>query len=146
LTEINENRIPQGTTLKVYRFIYRMGKPVGAHEIQRGLRLSSPSVSQYHIKRLLELGLIKQDSTGAGYYVDRLIFEGMIRLGRSVIPIQTAYAIFFLTTLVFMLTAFRINTVATPQFYLFALCVNICAVLTPTYNVIKALRNYKLER
>ncbi len=44
-SERDEEDVLKGTTLKVYRFIYRQGKPMGIHDVQRGLTLSSPSVA-----------------------------------------------------------------------------------------------------
>jgi len=52
--EKSEEDVLKGTTLRVYRLIYRQGRPMGVHDVQRGLQLSSPSVAQYHIKKLLE--------------------------------------------------------------------------------------------
>ena len=34
----------KGTTLRVYRCLYRAGTPMGIHDVQRALKLSSPSV------------------------------------------------------------------------------------------------------
>ena len=39
----------RGTTLSVYRFVFREGRPVGPHDVQRGLGLSSASVASYHL-------------------------------------------------------------------------------------------------
>ena len=70
----------RGTTLRIYRFMYREGRPLGLHEIQRALGLSSASIPQYHINKLIKAGLVKEDEGGSGYYVDRLVFENMIRI------------------------------------------------------------------
>ncbi|MFI5421405.1 MAG: hypothetical protein ACHQ1H_10605, partial [Nitrososphaerales archaeon] len=87
-----------GTTLRVYRYLYRQAKPLGVHDVQRGLGLSSFSVAQYHIKKLLAAGLIREEV--AGYVVDRILFENMIRIRRSVIPLQLGYSAFFATSLI----------------------------------------------
>ena len=80
----------KNTTLRVYRYLYKQGgKPVGVHEVQNGLSLSSPSVAHYHIRKLVEQGLAKEEA--GGYVVDKVLFENMIRIRRSVIPFQTTY-------------------------------------------------------
>jgi hypothetical protein len=100
---------------------------MGLHEIQRALGLSSASIPQYHINKLIAAGLVKEQDRGGGYYVDRLVFENMIRIRRSLIPFQTTYTIFFCTTLVILLTLLR-PPVITPL-YLFALVINIASII-----------------
>lgn len=67
--------------------------------------MSSPSVAQYHVKKLLQAGLIKEE--GDGYVIDRNVFENVIRIRRSVIPIQVAYSVFFATLLGALFALFR---------------------------------------
>jgi len=88
-----EAEVLKGTTLKVYRFLFKTGRPQSTREIQRTLNLSSPSLAEYHVKKLLRNGLIREE--GGGYVVDRLILENMIRVRRMVIPYQVAYVVFF---------------------------------------------------
>jgi predicted DNA-binding transcriptional regulator len=116
----------RGTTLKIYRFMYKEGRPLGLHEIQRALGLSSASIPQYHINKLIAAGLVKVHEGGRGYYVDRLIFENMIRIRRSLIPFQTTYTIFFCTTLVILLTILRPQIIT--SLFLFALAINLAAI------------------
>lgn len=96
-----------GTTLRVYRFLYRSGKPLGIHDIQRGLGLSSTSVADYHIKKLLSAQLIKEDPNSSGYFVDRVIFDNMVRIRSSLIPVQIGYVVFFAVALAVLLILFR---------------------------------------
>lgn len=53
-----------GTTRRVYLYILSSRNPIGVRDIWRGLDLSSPSLAQYHINRLLELRLIDIDQFG----------------------------------------------------------------------------------
>jgi len=131
-----DNTPLSGTTLKVYRFIYRENRPVGVGEVQRGLNLSSPSVAHYHIAKLLQSGLVRDN--GHGYVVDKVIFEGMVRFRRSLIPVQTTFAIFFLVTLIGLLTVLR-PTVIT-SIYVFAIAINLVALGIFVYQAIFALR------
>jgi predicted DNA-binding transcriptional regulator len=105
----------KGTTLRVYRFIYKSGREVRINDVQRALGLSSPSVAEYHIKKLLGFGLIKEERNG--YVVDRVIWSNIIRFRRTSIPIQAAYATFFVASLVVMLTLFRPPAVTASYFF-----------------------------
>jgi DNA-binding transcriptional ArsR family regulator len=132
----DEEDILKGTTLRVYRLIYRQGRPMGVHDVQRGLELSSPSVAQYHIKKLLGAGLIREEQDG--YVIDRMIFENIIRVRRALIPFQATYSIFFASTLVVMLTLLRPPDLT--SVYVFALIVNGVALTISSYEVLRALR------
>ena len=88
-----------GTTLRVYRYIYRHG-PVRLHDLQRALGFSSSSIAEYHVQKLLRLGLLRPAEREAGYVVDRLVFENMLRIRRTIIPIWTTFVVFFACSLV----------------------------------------------
>ncbi len=94
-----------GTTLTVYRYLYRAAEPQGIRDVQKGLAMSSPSVAQYHVKKLLQVGLIKEEQ--GGYVVDKNVFENVIRIRRSIIPVQVAYSAFFSTLLVALFVLFH---------------------------------------
>lgn len=128
----------KGTTLRIYRYMYRQGRPLGFHDIQRGLGLSSVSIAQYHVGKLLRLGLIKEE--GSGYVVDRVVFENMIRVKRAVIPFQTTYAIFFAATLLIMLVFLRPSTIT--SLYLFALIVNAVALGVSVYETVTVVLRF----
>lgn len=72
------------TTLRVYRYLDRAERPLGIHNIQRGLGLSSSSVAQFHAKKLWNARLIKWDERSGHYSIDRLIVDNMIRLRKSI--------------------------------------------------------------
>jgi hypothetical protein len=79
----------KGTTFKVYRYILKQNRPVSISDAQRGLGLSSPSVSQYHIRKLLRHGLIREEQ--GGYVIDKMVLENIVRVRRFSFPIQTGY-------------------------------------------------------
>ncbi len=106
------------------------------HEVQSSLGLSSPSVAHYHIRKLVEEGLVKEGR--GGYIVDRLLFENMIRIRKSIIPLQTTYLILFLTSLILLLTVFRAEIVSSE--YVFAISVNLLAVVIFSWETAKSLR------
>ena len=126
----------KGTTYRVYRLMLKQGKPLGISEIQRDLGLSSPSVAQYHIRKLLQFGLIKEDQLG--YVVDKVVVENVFRIKRVSIPVQTTYVAFFGVTL-FILLAFLRPPVLT-SVYFFALMINVIALGITAFEAVKTLR------
>jgi len=127
----------KGTTLKVYRYMYRAGNAVRVNDVQRALGLSSPSVAQYHVRKLLDFGLIREEQ--GGYVIDRVIYSNVIRIRRTSIPIQAAYAAFFIASLAVMLTLFRPSTISAA--YFFALLVIAAGAVLSAYEGIKTLRS-----
>lgn len=123
----------KGTTLRVYRYMYRTGSPLGIHEIQRALGLSSPSVAEYHVKKLAGAGLVQEKE--GGYVVDRVVFENLIRIRRTVIPLQTTYVAFFVSTLLVLVLFLRPSSVT--SLYFFALAVNIGGLAITVYEAAK---------
>jgi hypothetical protein len=63
-----ENRTNiSATTWNVYLYILTSREPVGVRDVWRELKLSTPSLAQYHVNKLLELNMIIQ--TREGKYV-----------------------------------------------------------------------------
>ncbi|MDG6947420.1 MAG: hypothetical protein JRN44_02720 [Nitrososphaerota archaeon] len=133
----NPDDILEGTTRRVFRFVYRQQSPVGIHDVQRGLGLSSPSVAHYHIGKLLKAGLLKEE--GDGYVVDKVVFENMIRVSRTAIPLQIAYAVFLLSALALLVTMFRpVLLSATFVFAVVVIGVALAVSLFEAYKAVKA--------
>ena len=132
----NPDDILEGTTRRVFRFVYRQQNPVGIHDVQRGLGLSSPSVAHYHIGKLVKAGLLKEE--GGGYVVDKVVFENMIRVRRAAIPLQTAYAVFLLSAFALLVTVFRPASVSST--YVFAVVVIGAALAVSMFEAYKAMK------
>ncbi|MDG6909966.1 MAG: hypothetical protein JRN71_07785 [Nitrososphaerota archaeon] len=132
----NPDDILEGTTRRVFRFVYRQQNPVGIHDVQRGLGLSSPSVAHYHIGKLVKAGLLKEE--GGGYVVDKVVFENMIRVRRAAIPLQTAYAVFLLSAFALLVTVFRPAPVSST--YVFAVVVIGAALAVSMFEAYKAMK------
>jgi hypothetical protein len=84
-----------GKTWDVYLCILTSGAPIGVREIWRSLHLSSPSLAQYHVNKLLELRLI--ESTPKGKYItndeERLeALRSFLSLRGMLIPRLVVYA------------------------------------------------------
>jgi hypothetical protein len=100
----------KGNTLRVYWFLLR--KPegsVGAREIQRALKFSSPALAVYHLDKLEELGLA--DKTNGEYRIAKTVNVGVlkqfVRFGALMVPRHFFYATMFTSLLVFYVTQVR---------------------------------------
>ncbi len=89
----NEKDVLQGKTLQVYRFIIKQHEPARVREIQRSLNFSSPSLAVYHLEKLKEAGLIKEE--GAGYVADKVLLKNLVRFRSTLIPRYFFYFLFF---------------------------------------------------
>jgi hypothetical protein len=98
--------------------------------------LSSPSVAQYHIKKLLDAGLINEQDSG--YVVDRVLFENMIRIRKSIVPMQLTFMVFFISTLILLLTLLRPSSLTAT--YFFSVSINIAAIVLFAYEANSAWR------
>ena len=102
----------RGRTLEVYILLLRRGGPMGVREVQRALRLSSPSVAHHHLEKLRELGVAVKDEAGqyrAAENVDVAVLQAFVRIGRLILPRMMFYASFF-TTFTLLYVAFNIST------------------------------------
>lgn len=94
----------RGTALKVYKYVLKKGT-AGIREVQRGLKLSSPTLASYHLHKLEKAGLARQ--TMEGYEPDQVFLQNMIRLRRTLIPRYFFYSVFCISALILELTLFK---------------------------------------
>jgi len=127
----------KGTTLKVYRYLFKLGQPASIRDVQRGLGLSSPSVAEYHLKKLLQSGLVRE--AAEGYLVDRAMWDSMIRMRRTIVPFQAFYVAFFAAAFLVMLLVLRTNL---EEEYIFGEIVVLIALGLSAYEFEKTLRNH----
>ena len=91
-----------GTTLRVYWFLFRSGRPVGVRETQRALSLSSASVALYHLEKLREIGAVWKDEAGQYGLKERLQVGSLkmfMRIGHVMLPRYLFYAVLLTTAL-----------------------------------------------
>ena len=86
-----------GTTWDVYLCLLTSRKPLGARDVWRKLHLSSPSLAQYHIGKLLERDMIEPISGGkylikGGPQVD--VLNGFFMVRGRLIPRFVVYGAF----------------------------------------------------
>jgi DNA-binding transcriptional ArsR family regulator len=83
----------KGKTQEVYRLIIKSNQPIGVREIQRNLKFSSPSLVHYHLEKLKNEGLVKEEV--GGYVADRIMLLNMVRFGGALVPRFFFYFLFF---------------------------------------------------
>jgi hypothetical protein len=132
----DEGDVLRGTTLRVYRFLFKEGRAVRLYDIQRSLGLSSPSVAQYHLTKLFRAGFIRE--TEEGYIVDRALFGNFVRVRRMILPFQVVYSVFFAASLVALMTVLKPSALTSS--YFFALVVIWIGLGFSLFESLRALR------
>ncbi len=100
----------KGNTLRVYWVLLRSKEGIaGVREVQRALGFSSPALASYHLRKLEELGLVKEER--GEYCLTREVRVGVLKqftkIGGFMLPRYVLYATMFTTLLVFYLSQFR---------------------------------------
>lgn len=121
-----ESDVLRGTTLQVYRFLLKAGKPVGAREVYRALNLSSPSVATYHLSKLEDACLVKRE--GSNYVINKVFLENSIRISRFLIPKYLFYSMLALAFLIVELTLLK-PPIVTYDYFFFTFSTAILAFL-----------------
>lgn len=93
----------KGNTLRVYVYALKKRK-VGVREVQRALLMSNPSLAQYHLNKLKELGLVSENN---GEYevigeVKVDVMRDFLRLGTLIVPRFVFYAVVFTAFAVYL--------------------------------------------
>lgn len=92
-------RYLSGLVWEVYLYILTSREPVGVRDVWRGVKLSSPSLAQYHIKNLLEMGLISQTEDGRYVAEEKAhidVLRSFLMLRGRLISRMTIYGAFIL--------------------------------------------------
>ena len=101
----------KGNTLRVYIYVIKKRR-VGVREVQRALLMSNPSLAQYHLNKLRELGLVSE-SNGEYEIVGEVkvdVMRDFLRLGTLIVPRFVFYAV------VFTVFAVYLGSTASPYF------------------------------
>jgi len=125
----------KGLTVKVYKFVLKNARPTGIREVQRSLKLSSPTLALYHLDKLEKVGLLKK--TMEGYEVDRVFLRNLVRFRRVLVPRYLFYFIFFASALIGELTFLK--PVILSREYVLAVGVTLLAAVSYLYETIKTL-------
>mgnify|MGYP001587679467 CR=1 FL=1 len=127
--------ILKGLTLRVYHYVLKNKKETGIREVQRALKLSSPTLAVYHLEKLEQAGLIKKGATG--YVVDRVYLRNLVRLRRLLVPRYFFFALFFSLAVVVELVVFR--PVVFSREYVFAFIVTCASADSYVYETVMTL-------
>jgi hypothetical protein len=118
------DEVLRGTTLEVYRFFLKSGKPIGVREVQRSLDLSSPSLAMYHISKLEEAGLLKHEN--GDYVIDKVVLEDTVKISHFLVPRYLFYAIFTVAALIIELTLLKPQIITSGYFFA-TVVIGVCA-------------------
>jgi len=129
-----------GTSRRIYYYLLRQNRPITARQIQRDLNISSISVVNYHLKKLLEKGLVEE--TERGYIIKKVIDKNLIKLRSLILPKSAFFASFFITSLIISLTLLSQN-IKIQQVYMFL--VILIAASYFLYDTIKKWRDLKIS-
>ena len=127
----------KGTTLRVYWYALKKDK-VGVREVQRALRLSSPSVALHHIDKLVRMSLLIRTDDGSYQITEKVevdIVKQFVRVRGFMIPRFLFYAAYFTTLLLSYLLVRRL-TLDFDNFMF--LILGISVVFMAWYETIKA--------
>jgi predicted DNA-binding transcriptional regulator len=98
-----------GRTMRVYWYMLQNREPLGRRDIQRGVNLSSASLAEYHLKKLVGMGLAEKNAMGE-YYIYKTVQLGVMRFYlifmSSLIPRFVLYITFYVTALILVLVFF----------------------------------------
>ncbi len=100
----------KGNTLRVYWTLLKSKEGViGVRETQRTLGFSSPALASYHLRKLEELGLVREER--GEYHLIRDVRVGVLKqftkIGGFMLPRYVLYATMFTTLLVFYISNFK---------------------------------------
>ena len=109
-TNTSHARAPviRGNTTRVYLFLLKNG-PCELREVQRALKLSTPSLAFYHLSRLVQSGVVSRTEDGRYIVVTDIsadLLDGYVKFGRQIIP-----QFFFLTVIFTAILAYYVYLV-----------------------------------
>jgi len=140
LTEKEPTSDLKGTDLEIYRFILRAQKPLGIREVQRALKLSSPSVAQYHLTKLEHAGLVRKEM--GDYVINKVILDSCVKISRFIIPRYLFYTVLGAVILIIQLTLIRPDVLYREYYYSVIATVIFLSILC--YETIKVWRKGSL--
>lgn len=130
----------RGKTLQIYWYLLTHGS-AGIREIQKKLKIPSPSTVSYHMNKLVEVNLVLQSEETGKYLIKAEVKNGImglyIKIGRRMIPRMLLYfSFFFMGSILFVLLIISRGSVLTLVDFLF-LFFSTCAALIFLYETYK---------
>ncbi|MGD6852229.1 MAG: hypothetical protein ACQCN6_09250 [Candidatus Bathyarchaeia archaeon] len=130
-----ESESLKGTALDVYRLLLKANKPLGIREIQRTLKLSSPSIAQHHLAKLEAACLVKRE--WGDYVINRVQLENCVKISRFLIPRHFPYLLFAVAVLVLELVF--LPPVFSPVYGIFVVA-SVISVVIFSYETVRTWR------
>lgn len=131
----------RGNTLRVYLYALKQGS-VGVREVQRSLGLSNASLAQYHINKLAEMGLLREE--GGEYRVSGEVkvdvLKDFTRFGRILVPRFVFYGMLFTVFTVYLALVAEQSYVTEPIVGWFAALLGIASAIF-WYEAFRAWRS-----
>ena len=101
----------KGNTLRVYTYLFKVQRS-GVREAQRSLGFKSASLAQYHLDKLVALGLATKDETGNYFLAKEIKIEALeqfLKIGTYLIPRFVLYSV--MLTFLFIYFIFAVGGV-----------------------------------
>jgi hypothetical protein len=99
----------EGTTLQVYMYVAKEGKPLGPRDVMRGVNLSSPSVAYRHLQKLESAGLLNKNAYGEYVLKKKARVSGFYWVGRKLLPRTMFYFFFFFSLFILEIVVLAIH-------------------------------------
>jgi hypothetical protein len=136
----------RGRTLRVYWYMLRCrGSRVGVREVQRALGFTSPSVALFHLRKLVDLGLVESTMTGE-YFLVNPVKTGVLKLfvgiGRFMLPRYVFYSV-LMSTMFVMYVCLYSSTFSNPEFqpiYITGMVISLVACVILWFETFKLWR------
>ncbi len=97
----------KGNTLRVYTYLFRVQRS-GVREAQRTLGFKSASLAQYHLDKLVSLGLATKDDLGNYLLAKEIKIEALeqfLKIGTYLIPRFVLYSVMLTFLFVYFVVA-----------------------------------------
>ncbi|MGI0090606.1 MAG: hypothetical protein ACREBS_02755 [Nitrososphaerales archaeon] len=129
----------KGNTLRVYTHLFKVRK-AGVRDTQRSLGLKSASLAQYHLEKLVSLGLANKTESGDYVLLTEVkleVFEQFFKIGRYMVPRFVMYSVMLVALFAYFLVSEKVvlNTFSVWAFIFSFLTIGICC-----YEVFRAMR------
>lgn len=105
----NKNEELEGTTLSVYLYVLRKGKPVGPRDVVKVLNLSSPSVAYRHLQKLENMDYLQKNEYGEYTAKNKAHVGGYVWIVHRLAPKNWVYSIVFPAIFLWEIIVFTIH-------------------------------------
>lgn len=129
----------KGNTLRVYTYLFKVRRS-GIREAQRSLGFKSASLAQYHLDKLVELGLAQKDELGNYVLAKEVKIEALeqfLKIGTYIIPRFVLYSMMLTILFTYFLVFARVEiSRASVWAYIFA----VVGLVITWYETVRAWR------